>query len=225
MSKITFVFGASGAGKTTSIIPKIMAEMDDPKVIEIDDIKRELSSELPDAQKNKLRNAQFNVAIKTAISENKNIIISFPFLMLNPKRVIDIYKAAKLKEYDTEAVFVPVSFKRSEQGVDYRYVQTLLGEPTGEVPRRLKPWRNKILHLAVPVTLKILKESKQVNRIRLFNRDGTELLDNKIKTFFAEQNRKLSKEEQEDYSEKFKKIQNFLNDPENRKIFNQKLYQ
>ena len=45
MKKIVFVFGASGSGKTTSVIPVISAELDNPELIEIDDIKRDLSTE------------------------------------------------------------------------------------------------------------------------------------------------------------------------------------
>ena len=166
---------------------------------------------------------QFYAAVHTAINANKNIIISYPFIMLSPRKIINIYKTAKGAGYVTEAAFLSVDFKRASQGVDFRYVRTLKGEDTGEIPRRLKPWRNKIFHYAVPLTLKILTENKNVDKVRLFDRNGDELKDSKLKTFISEQNRQWSESEHEEYRERQNEINEFIN--QNKKLFYQKLYQ
>jgi len=217
--KIIFVFGASGAGKTTSVIPNLAGELENPKILEIDDIKREL----PDSKKNKIKNARFFANLKTLIEDNENIIISFPAIMLLPKKIISIYKSAKSNGYETQAAFLSVDFKRAQQGIDYRYVQTLKGKDTGEIPRRLKPWRNKIFHYLVPLILKILKESKNVDKVRLFDRYGKEFSNSKLKTFFAEQNREYSEPELTEYKGKSAEINDFIE--KNKELFYQKLYQ
>ncbi len=221
--KIIFVFGASGAGKTTHIIPNLAKELSNPKILEIDDIKRELPNGLSDKKKNELKNATFFLNLKNLISNGENIIISYPAIMLSPKKIISVYKSTKSYGYETEAAFLSVDYKRAQQGIDYRYVQTLKGVDTGEIPRRLKPWRNKIFHYLVPLTMRILKESKNVDKVRLFDRNGTEFSDAKIKTFFAEQNREYTESELKEFQIKGKEIQDFIE--KNKELFYQKLYQ
>lgn len=220
--KIIFVFGASGAGKTTSVIPNVAKELSNPKILEIDDIKRELPDEFSAKKKNELKNAIFFLNLKNLMGNNENIIISYPAIMLNPKKIISIYKSAKSSGYETEAAFLSVDYKRAQQGVDYRYVQALKGVDTGEILRRLKPWKNKILHYLLPLTMRILKESRNVDKVRLFDRNGTELSDAKIKTFFSEQNREYSESEQKEFQIKYDEISDFIK--KNKELFYKKLY-
>jgi hypothetical protein len=69
----------------------------------------------------------------------------------------------------------------------------------------------------------ILKESKNVDKVRLFDRNGIEFSDAKMKTFFAEQNCEYSSSELKEFKTKSDETSDFIT--KNKKLFYQKLYQ
>lgn len=179
--RIIFVFASPGAGKSTRIKPLLQKTFSAPAaMIEID----ELKAFIPEGEKNnaKTADAWFNRMIGGAIDLKYNLVIFRQRNMLVPAQTRGILQKAQAEGYQTEVCIVALDKARSRLGMIHRYECALENhqknpdaENVGNYPRKPDFLKHYIFFKALPVVAKMSELSGCVDKVEVYDRNGSRL--------------------------------------------------
>jgi len=169
-----FVFGTPGSGKTTRLIPKLYAELSQPFVLEIDQIKYLMPLTLPPATWKGLKEEYYFKFLNRAIDEKLSIITTYPYIVFTLPKLKELIEKARVNGYDISTAYLESSFVRAYEGSNKKQTDTnkLLDEQF-----RFKPdlFTMSAFHLRNKWALKKMQRNPNIfGKIKVFDKDLNE---------------------------------------------------